>query len=128
MPNRTAPRVRQGWGTPVAPQRRSNNTARLEEAIRRIMRMGGPNNNNMAQLNQTLRMLETRANRNQALVNNARTALRGHNNYVSNNNMQPLRGVAMHRPNSRNKAAVKIQAALRGWPAQSTFPRTSSSW
>jgi hypothetical protein len=90
--------------------------------------MGGPNNNNMAQLNQTLRMLETRANRNQALVNNARTALRGHNNYVSNNNMQPLRGVAMHRPNSRNKAAVKIQAALRGWPAQSTFPRTSSSW
>jgi IQ calmodulin-binding motif len=114
------PRVRPGWGTPVAPQRRAN-TARLEEAVRRIMNMGNLNNANRAQLNQTLRMLETRNNRTQALVNRARNALRAYNAYNAymNNNMQPLRGVAMRQPNARNKAAVKIQAALRGWLARS---------
>ena len=118
MSDRTPPRIRQGWGTPVAPPRRSNNTARLEQAVRRIMNMRNLNNANRAQLNQTLRVLATMPNRNRNLVATARRALRAHNNYNSNNNMQPLRGLNL-RPNmTRNKAAVKIQAALRGWLAR----------
>jgi len=119
MADRTPPRVHQGWGTPMTPQRRTNNTARLEEAVRRIMNMRNLNNTNRAQLNQTLRVLGTRPNRNRNLVTRARRALRAYNAYNAYmNNMQPLRGVAMHQPNARNKAAVKIQAALRGWYAR----------
>jgi len=82
------------------------------------MNMRNLNNTNRAQLNQTLRVLGTRPNRNRNLVTRARRALRAHNNYTSNNNMQPLRGLNL-RPNmTRNKAAVKIQAALRGWYAR----------
>jgi IQ calmodulin-binding motif len=100
-------------------RRRANNTARLEEAVRRIMNMRNLNNTNRAQLNQTLRMLETRENRNRNLVATARRALRAHNNYNSNNNVQPMRGLNL-RPNlTKNKAATKIQAALRGWLARS---------
>ena len=84
------------------------------------MNMGNLNNANRAQLNQTLRVLGTRPNRNRNLVTRARGALRAYNAYNAYmNNMQPLRGVAMHQPNARNKAAVKIQAALRGWLARS---------
>jgi len=66
-------------------------------------------------------MLSMMPNRNRNLVATARRALRAHDNYNSNNNRQPLRGLNL-RPNmTRNKAAVKIQAALRGWLARSKF-------
>lgn len=116
MSDRTPPRVRQGWGTPATTPRTSN-TARLEEAVRRILSfgVGNMNNANRAQLAQTLRVLETRNNRNRNLTARARRVLRSNNN----NNRQPLRGLNL-RPNmTRNKAAVKIQAALRGWLARS---------
>jgi hypothetical protein len=78
------------------------------------MNMRNLNNVNRAQLNQTLRMLSMMPNRNRNLVATARRALRAHNNY----NMQPMRGLNL-RPNmTKNRAAVRIQAALRGWLAR----------
>ena len=105
--------VQPGWGTPVVPQFHANNTARIEVAVRRILGFGNLNNVNRAQLNQTLRVLESIPNRDRNLVARARRRLRG-----GNNNAGPMRGLNL-RPNmTRNKAAVKIQAALRGWLAR----------
>lgn len=116
-PNRTprrGPVVRTGWGTPV---QRRNNVANLERTIRRIMNQAHITNNNRTELNAALTNLGRRGNRN--LVARARMALRAHNNYNNNGNVRMMPGLNF-RPNmTRNKAAVKIQAALRGWLARS---------
>ena len=118
-PNRTpirAPVVRTGWGTPMGQRR--NNVENLERAIRRIMNMNHLTNNNRTNLNAALANLGRRGNRN--LVARARMALRSHNNYNSNAGSVRMMPGLNFRPNmNRNKAAVKIQAALRGWLARS---------